>query len=157
PERSISALPELLEEDVLVAALEVFGPDLVVFDTHAPMRVVHRMTAIGVRSVLVLRELRAEALRSFVASGAALGFDRIVRPHDPGEVDLTALTDAGAAALLVGPIVRPVHGCDSTESAGPLIVAMAGGGGQPVDAARYVRAVADAHLLARARVPNLET
>jgi radical SAM protein with 4Fe4S-binding SPASM domain len=34
---------------------------------------------------------------------------------------------------------------------------MAGGGGQPVDARRYARAVADAHLLARARIPELET
>ncbi len=39
----------------------------------------------------------------------------------------------------------------------PHVVALAGGGGQLVDAARYVRAVADAHLLARARFPALRT
>lgn len=170
PDRVSTALPEPLEEAALTAALDVFAPDLVVFDTHAPMRVVRHVTAIGARVVLVLRELRPEALRSFAASGAPLAFDRIVVPHDTGEVDLRALADAPVS--LVGPIVRamPVAATSKANAnakpkakpttgarARPLVVAMAGGGGQPVDARRYVRAVADAHLLARARIPKLET
>lgn len=172
PERVLTALPEALEEAALGAALAAFGPDLVVFDTHAPMRVVHRAAELGARTVLVLRELRPEALRSFATSGAALSFDRIVVPHEPGEVDLSAL--AGAPIEVVGPIVRVLPRAPESpgerrqESAAPdaehasverapLLVALAGGGGQPVDARRYLRAVADAHLLARARVPGLET
>src|SRR5206468_2940040 len=99
PDRVETALPEPLEEAALTAALDAFEPDLVVFDTHAPMRVVRHVATIGARAVLVLRELRAEALRSFVASGAPLWFDRIVVPHDPGEVDLGPLAEAAVALV----------------------------------------------------------
>jgi len=158
PERVHTALPEPLEEAALVAALTMFAPDLVVFDTHAPMRVVRRVAALGARAVLVLRELRPEALRAFVASGAGLAFDRIVIPHDPGEVELAAFGEL--PVTLSGPIVRAVPRSGTAGSEVPpvpRIVAIAGGGGQPVDARRYLRAVADAHLLARARIPALET
>jgi radical SAM protein with 4Fe4S-binding SPASM domain len=173
PERVCTALPQPLEEAVLVAALDAFTPDLVVFDTHAPMRLVDHAATLGARAVLVLRELRPEALRSFAASAVALAFDRIVVPHEPGDMDLAPLADLPFE--LVGPIVRAIpHGHGSAIS-GPsvevvrgaggqgrsgsrhLVVATAGGGGQPVDAARYVRAVADAHLLLRAVFPDLET
>jgi len=156
PGRALTALPEPFEEAALVAALETFRPDLVVFDTHAPMRVARQVAAIGARAVLVLRELRPEALRSFVASAAPLAFDRIVVPHAPGDMDLAPLD--GLPVVLAGPIVRPIRGDAPAPSSGaPRVVATAGGGGQPVDARRYLRAVADAHLLARARVPELET
>ncbi|HWO18735.1 MAG TPA: glycosyltransferase [Kofleriaceae bacterium] len=160
PERARTALPAPLEEAALIAAFEAFGPDLVVFDTHAPMRVVHRLAALGARCVLVLRELRPEVLRAFVTSGAPLAFDRIVVPHEPGELPLEALGEA--PAVLAGPIVRvPAPDPDAPDpgapGAGPLVVAVAGGGGHPLDARRYLRAVVDAHLLARARVPALET
>jgi radical SAM protein with 4Fe4S-binding SPASM domain len=154
PDRARIALPEPLEEGVLVAALEAFRPDLVVFDTHAPIRIVRHVAKLGARAVLVLRELRAEALRSFVKSGAALEFDRIVVPQEPGEMDLTPL--AGLPVALVGPIVRRLE-VESAPSTTPLVVAMAGGGGQPLDGRRYLRAVADAHILVRARIPNVET
>ncbi len=151
--RVTSALPEPVEEAALDAIFAAFKPDLVVFDTHAPMRVVEWLTASGVRSVLVQRELRPDALRSFLAKGLALGFDQIVVPHDASEVDAAVYGDTPVE--LVGPIVRHVE--RSEPSATPLVVAMAGGGGQPVDAKRYLRAVVDAHLLARARIPALET
>jgi radical SAM protein with 4Fe4S-binding SPASM domain len=155
PERVHQALPEPLEEAALVAALTAFAPDLVVFDTHAPIRVVRRVAALGARAVLVLRELRPEALRAFVASGAGLLFDRIVVPHDPGEVELAAFGEL--PVTLSGPVVRALPRSGAAPSDVPFIVAIAGGGGQPVDARRYLRAVADAHLLARARIPALET
>jgi len=155
PERVHTAIPEPLEEAALTAALTTFAPDLVVFDTHAPIRVVCRVAALGARAVLVLRELRLEALRAFVASGAGLAFDRIVIPHDPGEVDLAAFGELPVTRS--GPIVRAIPRSDVAPSSTPLVVAIAGGGGQPVDARRYLRAVADAHLLARARIPALET
>jgi len=156
PDRCLLALPEALEETALASALDAFEPDLVVFDTHAPMSLVRYTATIGARAVLVLRELRPEALRSFVASGAATSFDRIVLPHEPGEVDVEPLD--GAPVVLVGPIVRDMTARRTRARRDRLrVVAMAGGGGQPVDARRYVRAVADAHLLARARIPRLET
>ena len=153
PDRCLSALPEALEEAVLLATFDAFAPDLVVFDTHAPRRIVRALAERGIRSVLVLRELRPEALAAFVASGAANAFVRILVPHEPGEVDLAVL--AGHPVLAVGPIVRALP--TPSRPATPHVVALAGGGGQPVDAARYVRAVADAHLLARARFPKLTT
>jgi len=155
PARARTALPEPVEEAALVAVLETFRPDLVVFDTHAPIRVVHRVTARGARSVLVLRELRPEALRSFAAGSAPLAFDRIVVPHEPGDMDLAPLV--GLPIALVGPVVRAIAREEPRPASDPLVVATAGGGGQPVDAQRYVRAVADAHVLARARFPRLET
>jgi len=157
PDRVDTSLAELEEEAVLVAALEAFAPDVVVFDTHAPMRIVQQVPVLGARAVLVLRELREEALRSFARSGAALAFDRIVIPHEHGDMDLGPLADAGIAAIVVGPVVRAVPRAKHATSAKRQVVAVAGGGGQPVDARRYVRAVADAHVLARARVPDLET
>jgi radical SAM protein with 4Fe4S-binding SPASM domain len=171
PERARTSLPEPLEEAALVAALATFRPDLVVFDTHAPTRLVREATALGARTVLVLRELRRDALRTFAASPVSRAFDRIVVPHEPGEMDLEPL--AALPVVLVGPIVRSLQPAGdrapndvvtsgardrrSRVASGPLVVATAGGGGQPVDARRYLRAVADAHLLARARFPTLET
>ncbi|MBS2020018.1 MAG: glycosyltransferase [Deltaproteobacteria bacterium] len=156
PARVEASLDELEEEAVLFGALDAFAPHVVVFDTHAPLRVVRHATSIGARTVLVLRELRDEAMRSFARSAAALAFDRIVVPHEPGDVDLSPLVDAGAPVIEVGPVVRPIiH--ERARARGPRIVAVTGGGGQPVDARRYVRAVADAHVLARARIPALTT
>ena len=153
PDRSQRALPEPLEEAALLATFTTFAPDLVVFDTHAPMRVVRALVEKGIRSVLVLRELRPEAMASFIKSGAARFFDRIVVPHDPSEIDERIFADLPVS--LVGPIAQPP--AQEKESPTPLVVATAGGGGQPVDAARYLRAVVDAHVLARARFPSLET
>ena len=154
PARVHAALPEPLEEAALLAVFRAFSPDLVVFDTHAPMRVVRELTAANIRSVLVQRELRPEVLRSLVAKDTLLAFDRVIVPHDASEIDPSAFGDA--VVELVGPIVRPIP-TNVLPSEHPLVVAMAGGGGQPVDARRYLRAVADAHLLARARIPELET
>lgn len=159
PDRAETALADAEEEAVLIAALEAFAPDLVVFDTHAPMRIARHVTRIGARTVLVLRELRAETLRWFIGSGAGVVFDRIVVPHEHGDMDLAPLESAGIAVATVGSVVRTiardVRACASDDV--PSVVAVAGGGGQPVDARRYVRAVADAHLLARARIPELTT
>lgn len=155
PDRARTSLPEPLEEAALTAALDAFAPDLVVFDTHAPARIVAHATARGARTVLVLRELRPEAMRAFAASAVARSFDRIVVPHDRAELDLTPLADLPHE--VVGPIVRPVaHRADPTHDR-PRVVAVAGGGGQPLDAQRYLRAVVDAHILARARFVELET
>lgn len=159
PDRVERALPEPLEDAAMMAALTTFAPDLVVFDTHAPAAVVRALPAIGARAVLVLRELRPDALRAFAASAIADAFDRIVVPHEAGEIDATPL--AHLPTEHVGPIVRlPLRSDDEgrlPRADVPRVLAMAGGGGQPIDAARYVRAVADAHLLARAVVPSLET
>jgi radical SAM protein with 4Fe4S-binding SPASM domain len=162
PDRCRRALPLPLEHAALTAALSVFRPDLVVFDTHAPIALARHAAAIGARSVLVQRELRPDALRAFLSSGAAASFDRIVVPHEPGEVDL-----GGAPSFLPvvvsGPVVRrlatklPARAPLRLEEGAPLVVAMAGGGGQPVEARRFLRAVADAHLLARGRIPGLQT
>jgi hypothetical protein len=163
PTRVETALPDDEEHAAFEAALGAFAPDVVVFDTHAPPRLVAHASSLGARTVLVLRELRAEALSALLASGAVAAFDRVVVPHDAGEVDLGPLEAAGLSVRRVGPVVRPVAPAPSARRSkrvvpsAPRVVALAGGGGQPVDARRYVRAVADAHLLARARVPTLET
>ncbi len=160
PTRVENALPEGEEDAALAAALAAFGPDVVVFDTHAPPRLTRVAADLGARSVLVLRELRAETLAAFVAGGAGVAFDRVVIPHEPGEVALEALAAAGMPVRLVGPVVRASAAATRAQPPSrvrPRILALAGGGGQPVDARRYLRAVADAHLLVRARVPGLET
>jgi radical SAM protein with 4Fe4S-binding SPASM domain len=164
PDRSRRALPDPLEQAALAAALTVFGPDLVVFDTHAPLPLARHAASIGARAVLVQRELRPEALRAFLASAAPAAFDRIVVPHPRGEVDLAPF--AGRLPVVApGPVVRPLSAKLSARLArrldldprAPLVLVMAGGGGQPVDARRFLRAAADAHLLARARIPGLRT
>jgi radical SAM protein with 4Fe4S-binding SPASM domain len=160
PSRVETALLEDEEDAALGAALGAFAPHVVVFDTHAPPRLVARATELGARTVLVLRELRPEALAAFLASGAARAFDRVVVPHEPSEVDARPLEAAGLSVRVVGPVVRPgatLQAPSRARKGAPRVVALAGGGGQPVDARRYMRAVADAHLLARARVPSLET
>ncbi|MEO7095126.1 MAG: glycosyltransferase, partial [Polyangiales bacterium] len=161
PERASRALPEPLEHAALSAALTTFGPDLVVFDTHAPNALVEHATALGARSVLVQRELRPELLRAFLASKAARAFDRIVVPHDPAEISIAEVE--GLPLVIAGHVVRaldtrlPARWRRRLDPEAPLVVAMAGGGGQPIDAHRFLRAAADAHLLTRARVPRLQT
>ena len=158
PSRAAIALPEPLDEAALEGAIAAFAPDLVVFDTHAPLALVRRLRDKSARTVLVLREVRPDALRSFAAKGGTEAFDRIVVPQEAGDMDLSVL--AGAPVERVGPIVlrrgRPGRERRRTP-ARPLLLALAGAGGQPVDARRYLSAVADAHWLARARCPNLET
>lgn len=154
PLRIKTALPPMIEQAAFIATLDTFAPDLVVFDTHAPTSFVAHVSK-RYRAVLVLRELRPEALRSFAASKIARLFDRIIIPQEAGDMDLSAL--AHLPAVRVGPIVRRVDRRTPRAIRPMLVVAMAGGGGQPVDARRYVRAVADAHHLARARFPALET
>lgn len=173
PGRSRRALFGPLERAALAAIYSSFAPDLAAFDTHAPSWLVEHAASLGARTTLVLRELRPAALANFFGSREAAGFDRIVVPHEPGEVDLGA-APGDLPIACVGPVVRLSRpaGLRSTSDAdrgggkpeggapqgdGPLVVALAGGGGQPVDARRFVRAAADAHLLARARVPSLRT
>ncbi len=158
PDRARRALPAPLEHAALAAALDAFRPDLVVFDTHAPAALARHAAAIGARVVLVQRELRPEALAAFFASGAAAAFDRIVVPHEPGEVDLRGA--AHLPVVVTGPVVRrlDVERARAPRAARPpRVVMMAGGGGQPVEARRFLRAAADAHILARARIPALTT
>ncbi len=162
PTRARRALPVHLEHEAQSSVIEAFGPELVVFDTHAPRPVAARAAALGARCVLVLRELRPEALLSWLRSPAARLFHRIVFPHAPDEIDVSSAPPDLPLAV-IGPVVRTLPGSCSpellalTEGPGPLIVAVAGGGGQPLCAARYLRAAADAHLLARARIPSLRT
>ena len=158
PDRARRSLPEPIEQAALAAALTAFRPDLVVFDTHAPPTLARHAASLGARSVLVLRELRPEALRAFLGGAAAAAFDRIVVPHAADEVDLGAAV-ASLPIEVTGPVVRELATRTPRSRArrGPLVVVMAGGGGQPVDTARFLRAAADAHLLARARVRGLET
>ena len=66
-------------------------------------------------------------------------------------LDATSCAVSGASGF------EPRAGSQLAAAAGVLVVAIAGGGGQPVAARRYLRAVADAHWLARARIPALET
>jgi radical SAM protein with 4Fe4S-binding SPASM domain len=157
PRRALVALPEGLHHRAFEAVVEAFDPQLVVFDTHAPPRLVVHASRRGARTALVQRELRPAALAAFLRGPAALWFDRIVMPHDAGEIDPAALP-AHLPVQLGGHVVRlpgaPVAG---PRRHGTFVVAMAGGGGQPVDAARFCGAVADAHWLARARFPALET
>lgn len=153
PARIREALAPPHEHAALIAIFEAFAPHLVIFDTHAPPRVVRALAERGIRSTLVLRELRPEVVRGLVGSGSLLAFDRIVVPHEPDEFDTSPLADLPVD--VVGPVIRSVARAAPRER--PLVVAFAGGGGQPIDARRYTRAVADAHWLARARIPDLET
>ena len=155
PDRVRRALPAPLEHAALAAALDAFGPDLVVFDTHAPLALARHAAAIGARAVLVQRELRPEAFAAFLASAAPATFDRIVVPHDPGEVDLRGT--AHLPVTVTGPVVRRLDTKLPRGQRAPMVVMMAGGGGQPVHARRFLRAAADAHILARARIPELTT
>jgi radical SAM protein with 4Fe4S-binding SPASM domain len=155
PDRARRALPAPLDHAALSAALDAFAPDLVVFDTHAPLALARHAAAIGARSVLVLRELRPEVLGAFLASAAPAAFDRIVVPHEPGEVDLRGV--GHLPVTVAGPVVRRLVTRLPRGKRAPMVVMMAGGGGQPVDARRFLRAAADAHILARARIPELTT
>ncbi|MCL2447648.1 MAG: hypothetical protein FWD17_01740, partial [Polyangiaceae bacterium] len=155
PRRVRRALPGPLEHAAQGAALRVFRPDAVVFDTHAPIPLARYAAEIGARTVLIQREIRPEALEAFLASEAVSAFDRIVVPHEPGEVDLRG---AGHLPVVVtGPVVRDLAAKAPRKARWPRVVVMAGGGGQPVDARRFLRAAADAHILARTRIPGLST
>ncbi len=155
PERVRRALPAPLEYAAMTAALRAFRPDLVVFDTHAPTALAHFAASIGARTVLVQRELRRDALANFLASDASAAFDRIVVPHEAGEVDLRC--QQHLPVIVTGTVVRALDTKLPRRVKAPHVVVMAGGGGQPVDARRFLRAAADAHILAHARIPGLST
>ncbi len=159
PERALRGFPEDLDHAAALAVLETFRPDLAVFDTHAPVPVVRGAGDLGARRALILRELRPAAMRRFWDGVASLEFDRILLPHEPEEIDRARLpTDLPIE--VVGSIVRAVPpsvpGARYPDRA-PHLVVLAGGGGQPVDAARFLRAAVDAHWLVRAAIPTLET
>ncbi|MFO0659701.1 MAG: glycosyltransferase [Polyangiaceae bacterium] len=65
--------------------------------------------------------------------------------------------------MAIGPVVKRDEATHENAdlpvdpNGGPLVLALAGGGGQPLETARYLRAVADAHLLAKARISSLRT
>lgn len=153
PWRAWTGLPDELDTIAVLAALEAFGPDLVVFDTHAPAALVEAVTALGARTALILRELRPEVMAGFLAGPAARAFDTILLPHDADEVDPTAWP-VDLPLTAVGPIVRPAPPCAPDP---PDVLVVAGGGGQPVEVRRMLRAAADAHWLLRARFPALRT
>ncbi len=155
PDRARRALPAPLEHAALAAALDVFRPDLVVFDTHAPLALARHAAANGARAVLVQRELRPQALAAFFAGEAVAAFDRFVVPHEPGVVHLPGAEHL--PVVVTGPVLRRLDAALPRGARAPMVVMMAGGGGQPVDARRFVRAAADAHILARARIPGLTT
>lgn len=155
PHRVRRALPAPLEHAALTAALQTFRPDLVVFDTHAPLTLTRFAAEIGARSVLVQRAMRRENMEEFFAGGAAPMFDRIVVPEEPDEVDLRG--GLHLPISVTGPVVRGLDARPPRRVHWPRVIVMAGGGGQPLDARRFLRAAADAHILARTRIPSLST
>jgi glycosyltransferase involved in cell wall biosynthesis/MoaA/NifB/PqqE/SkfB family radical SAM enzyme/predicted glycosyltransferase len=159
PDRATAGLPAELDAAAQCGALRAFAPDLVVFDTHAPWPLVQCARGLGARSVLVLRELKPEAWSRLFGRFAPWAFDRIVIPHEPGDIDVSVIP-AGLPVSWSGPILRELDQGPvprSLRSGGPLLVATAGGGGQPVDAQRFVGAVTGAHEILRRRFPKLRT
>lgn len=152
PRRSWEGLPDDLDTLAALAAFEVFRPDVVVFDTHAPPALVDGVTALGARAVLVLRELRPEVSAAWLRSAHSRAFDQLLVPHGPDEVAPDTLP-AELPLQLVGPIVRPPSAVASTGG----VVVVAGAGGQPVEVRRMLRAAAHAHWLLRARHPAVQT
>lgn len=162
PDRALHGLPENLDAAAQCGALRAFAPDLVVFDTHAPWSLVEAARDLGARAALVLRELRPEAFQRFLGRFTPWAFDVIVIPHDPSEVEASSIP-GDLPAILCGPILRDLSGelpASLRRRLGqshPLVVATAGGGGQPLDAARFVRAVCGAHQHLRSEYPSLKT
>lgn len=157
PERSLLSLDKRLEHKAIQAILEVFFPDIVVFDTHPPPWLVHHVRSIGARATLVLRELRPQYLDHLLQGDLLRRFDRILIPHERTEVD-EHLFPWFLPISLEGPVLRPMNTQPASPPTGrPLLVVAAGGGGQPVETRRFFQAAADAHWLLRNKFPTIET
>jgi predicted glycosyltransferase len=114
----------------LLAVLR-FKPNIVVCDTHWPHPLVGQLRSQGIRTVIILRSLRADLMLQEIEH-AKRDFDAIIVPHHPLELShlLRRHTGAGqvfehARVAVVGPIART---CREPSSTADVIFTLGGGG-----------------------------
>jgi predicted glycosyltransferase len=110
-ERSVS---RELAARILLHVMREYDPDVVVFDTHAPRRLVREARRDGRETVLVLRRCRNELLAEHLASGRLADFTLILAPYTRDEFahrlppeQLARLEELGTFTYTAG-VVFPV-------------------------------------------------
>ena len=87
PDLSRGTLPwDTVRDDVQAEALSMYAPDVVVFDTYAPPKLVAEARQRGAALVLVWRLCRPEHFRERLRRGLFHEFDRVVVPHTREDV-----------------------------------------------------------------------
>jgi hypothetical protein len=114
----------------LLAVLR-FKPNIVVCDTHWPRPLVGQLRSQGIRTVIILRSLRADLMLQEIEH-AKRDFDAIIVPHHPLELSYLLRRHTGAwhvfehsRVAVVGPIART---CREPSSATEIIFTLGGGG-----------------------------
>ncbi len=70
---------------MLLHAVREYDPDVVVFDTHAPPRVVSEARREGRETILVLRRCRPKALEDSLDAGRLTDFTMVLAPYTADE------------------------------------------------------------------------
>jgi len=158
---------------MLLHAVREYDPDVVVFDTHAPPRVVAAARREGRETVLVLRRCRPKALGDFLAAGRLEDFSIVLAPYPVDEFahgqppdllerlgSLGTLCHTGGIAFDV-PLDRPSveaaaarHGVSPGE---PVILITSGSGGYGGLNGQFVETATRAALDLRDGLPSLRT
>lgn len=133
-------------------------PEVVVFDTVLPAEPRAGLAA-GTRVAFVLRERSADRWQELWDHPGLAHLDRILVPHEAGELATDLPPAVMAITSVVGTIVRRpdaavVEALRVRLGLGPttpLLVSTGGGGGFAADTDRFFEVVAEAHRLAAAR------
>jgi UDP-N-acetylglucosamine--N-acetylmuramyl-(pentapeptide) pyrophosphoryl-undecaprenol N-acetylglucosamine transferase len=152
--------------------VDEYDPQLVVFDTHAPHRVVRKVVDDGRRAALVFRACREEFLLRHLRQGSLAPFDLIVIPHS--EEEFQAGLSRSTLTLLrrlrtvryVGSIVFPSAADAAAQlevvrrygiaANSRLVVVTAGGGGLGKLNEQLYRSVCTAAVQLRSAYPDLQ-
>ena len=171
PDKRVRSVSGRFAGNLLNHVVDEYDPRLVVFDTHIPIRMAHKVRDEGRMSALVFRACREEFLQRYLARDVFSQFDLILVPHTREEF-FDALSRPSVAQLrrlhnlqFVGPVVFPADTSTAAQrevchrhhiaSDATLIVVSAGGGGIARLTRRMFEAVCAAAGRLRAPWPRL--
>lgn len=158
---------------MLLHAVREYDPDVVVFDTHAPPRVVSEARREGRETILVLRRCRPKALEDSLDAGRLTDFTMVLAPYTADEFahgqprdlldrleELGTLRHTGGIAFDI-PLDRSSVDASAENlgvSAGePVILITSGSGGYGALNGRFVDTATRAALGLRDSLPALRT
>ena len=170
-DRRTSTVSAEMNARMLRHVIREYNPALVVFDTHAPRRVVADTKSDGRHAVLVLRRCRPDTIHDNLTNGFYSSFDLILTPYQPEEFldglpeELAARLDELGTVQHCGGIVFPLdlnkrkiqalaqyYGVSAKEK---LILITAGSGGYDAHNRKFLATACHAAVAMRATLSGV--
>jgi len=145
PDRRARSVSSEFAARILDHVIDEYNPHIVVFDTHAPWRLVKKVVDQGRRATLVYRNCREEYLLKNLRDGFLARFHLILIPHSASEFQagvrrrVTTQLENLETVRYVGPVVYPglasaaaikeISRVYSLAPSDDVVVVTAGGGG----------------------------